>query len=398
MQKIDAIHARIQTLLERGVAESDSAITTRHDSIHTLLTQQRRYIKKDEIWELYQANGGTELNAWTGDDMTAYIVTLPKNKLDLFYWIESDRMANPVLREFYSERDVVTEERRMRYDNRPQNNYFERLMGIFYVAHPYRIPTIGWMSDIRSYSREKLQKHVQQFYTPDNALIVLAGNVDTAQALGQIKRYFGTIPAAATQKPHVVTREPKPLGQTRFSVTEKAQPRLDILLHTPGFPNNDLYALDILEGVLNDRSGRLYKRLVLEEGLCTDAGAANAFRLHDGYFHIWASLKDDTDPKVVERIIQEEIQKLQTEQPRQQELDRVKNTIRMSFVSGLTSLEGISDKLAWFERLGGWNYLLTYPKTIAQIQPAHLPAIAKQYLDITRATIGTMTRSTEPQS
>ena len=99
-------------------------------------------------------NGGTHLNAWTGEDMTAYIVTLPKNKVELFYWIESDRMANPVFREFYSERDVVLEERRMRWENQPDGRYWERLNAIFYTASPYRNPTIGWPSDIRAYTRE----------------------------------------------------------------------------------------------------------------------------------------------------------------------------------------------------------------------------------------------------
>jgi len=116
MASIDSLDTLICQLRQRGVAESDSLFSEYRKQIFSLLDKQRKYIKKDEIWETYMNNGGTHLNAWTGDDMTAYIVTLPQNKLELFFWIESDRMQNPILREFYSERDVVTEERRMRYE------------------------------------------------------------------------------------------------------------------------------------------------------------------------------------------------------------------------------------------------------------------------------------------
>ncbi|NLE01489.1 MAG: insulinase family protein, partial [Fibrobacter sp.] len=134
MASIDSLETLLQKRKESGVSESDSLTRALKSQIMSMLEKQRTLMKKDEIWELYQNNGGTSLNAWTSDDMTAYIVTLPKNKLELFYWIESDRMRDPVLREFYSERDVVAEERRMRYDNRPTNRYYERLNALFYTA------------------------------------------------------------------------------------------------------------------------------------------------------------------------------------------------------------------------------------------------------------------------
>ncbi|MBD3239940.1 MAG: insulinase family protein [Chitinivibrionales bacterium] len=388
MRQIDSLVAEAQEIEDRNTEAARKQLQDIRKRIGALLQQQREYIRKDELWNIYQSNGGTHLNAWTGDDMTAYIVTLPKNKLELFYWIESDRMANPVLREFYSERDVVTEERRMRYENRPVNRYWERLMGLFYIAHPYRIPTIGWMSDIRAYTREKLSSHVARYYTPDNALIVLAGNVDTTQAMKSIQRYFGHIPPASKPKQEVVTREPAPIGQTRFVVHDEAEPRIDIFFHTPGYPHDDLYRLDIAEGVLNGRSGRLYKRLVLDEQLCTDAGAGNSFRLHDGYFHVWATLNGDASPDTVERILFEELEKLAAAPPSEREMLRIKNTIKMSFVSGLTSLEGLSDRLAWFERLGGWRDLLDYPNRINAVEPSSVPDAAGQYFERRHATIG----------
>ncbi len=395
MKSMDSLENLVQRRRGRGIAEDDSQIVSWRQTIGQLLEKQRLYMRKDEIWELYMNNGGTNLNAWTSDDMTAYIVTLPKNKLELFYWIEADRMKDPILREFHSEREVVTEERRMRYENVPLNRYYEQLMALFYLAHPYRLPTIGWMSDIRSYTRELLQYHVNRFYTPDNAIIVLVGNVNPQSARSDIERYFGQIPRYSGPRREVVTREPEPLGEKRFTVYDKAKPRIDILFPTPGYPHPDLYQLDMVQGILSGRSGRLYRRLVLKEGLCTDVTASNAFRLHNGYFAVSAELRGDADPLKVEAIIREELKKLSSHPPTPAEMQRNKNTIRMEFVSGLSSLEGLSDRLAWFERLGGWKDLLDYPGKIAEVNPESIPAVVKTYLTPQRATVGLLLEKKE---
>ncbi|MGD9202007.1 MAG: pitrilysin family protein, partial [Chitinispirillia bacterium] len=358
MASIDSLDILIGQLRQKGIPEDDSLFSAYRAQIFSLLDKQRQYIVKDEIWEMYKNNGGTNLNAWTGDDMTAYIVTLPKNKLELYFWIESDRMKNPVLREFYSERDVVTEERGMRYDNRPLNRYWERFSALFYIAHPYRLPTIGWMSDIRAYTRKKLYDHIRRFYTPDNGLLILVGNINIQQTMSKIKQYFEPIPRGNFHKEEVVTREPHPIGETRFTVYESVQPRIDILYHTPGYPHKDLYDLDVIEGVLNGRSGRLYKRLVNEEKLCVNAGAGNAYKLHNSYFYVFASLKNNTDAKRVEQIIMEELDKVVTNPPTQKEMERIKNNIQMGFTTRLKKVEGLSDQLAWFERLRTWKDLI----------------------------------------
>ncbi|MDR3012429.1 MAG: insulinase family protein [Chitinispirillales bacterium] len=394
LRAIDSLDPLLQRARLRG-GEQDSQFLAYRSEIFALLNEQRQYIKKDEIWELYRAHGGTALNAWTSNDMTGYIVTLPMNAVELFYWIESDRMQNPVLREFHSEQDVVLEERFMRHENRPLNRYFERLISLFYVAHPFGLPVIGWESDIRAYTTEKVMNHVNRFYTPDNALLVLVGNINPQTAMDGIDKYFGGIPRAAIPRDEVVTREPAPIGMTRFTVREDIEPRVDVLFHTPGYPHDDLYALDIIEGVLSGRSGRLYKRLVDEEGLCMNAGASNSVRLHNGFFHVFATMKKDTDPARVEAIIREEIERAISEIPSDFELARVANSIRMSFAEGLKSLEGISDRLAWFERLGSWRDLFEYPQKIADVRKETVPEIAAKYLKPELATWGFVLRRDE---
>jgi predicted Zn-dependent peptidase len=395
LKKIDSVDALIGQLNNSGVSDTSPSYKALKNEIFGYMQKEREYIKKDEIWELYAGNGGTNLNAWTADDMTAYIVTLPKNKVELFYWIESDRMQNPVLREFYSERDVVAEERRMRYDNQPVNRYEEYLNSMFYMAHPYRLPTIGWMSDIQAYTIKKLYDHIHKYYTPDNAIIILTGNIDPSGAVKNIRKYFGGIPRAAEPKQEVVTREPAPLGETRFTVRDNAEPRIDVLFHIPGYPDNDLYKLDVIENILSGRSGRLYNRLVTKDNLCTDAGASNEIRLHNGCFQMWAVLKKGSDPAAVEKILNDEISRLSSEKPTTTEMLRIKNNIRMSFTSNLKSLEGLSDRLAWFQRLGNWKDMIEYPDRIMNIKAEDIPDVTAKYLKTDCKVIGLLLPKTD---
>lgn len=388
IRKMDVIADNIQKLKDSGASDDDERIVRMKKEIYSLLAEQRKYIKKDEIWETYQKNGGSKLNAWTSDYLTAYLVTLPKNKVELFYWIESDRMQNPILREFYSERDVVAEERRMRYENQPVHSYYENLLSRFYTVHPYRIPTIGYMSDIQSYTRPKMEDHVRRYYTPDNAMIVLSGNIDAKKARVDIEKYFGKIPRAEKSKQTVVTREPEPAGETRFVVKADSEPRIDIMFHIPPYPHADVFTLDVIEGILGGRSGRLYKRLVDAEKLCTDADASNSFRIHGGYFIISASLVEGVDPSKVEKIVYEEIDKIKTALPSDEEMERVKNSIRYSYLSGLKSLEQISDQIARFEAMGGWRGMFDYTERIISVKKEALPEAATKYMIREKQTIG----------
>jgi zinc protease len=251
------------------------------------------------------------------------------------------------------------------------------------------------MSDIQAYTREKLREHVNRFYTPDNAVIVLAGNIDPDQALPAIERYFGSIPRASEPKTEVVTREPPAIGETRFVVRDNAQPRIDMLFQTPGYPHDDLYRLDVVEGILSGRSGRLYQRLVIEEGLASNAGAGNAYRLHNGYFHVWAELRGNADPAEVESILVEEVRGLIENPPSPDEMARIQNSIRMSFVGRLKSLEGLSDQLAWFERMRSWKDMLSYPDKVAAVQAADIPEAITLYLRPELMTTGILAASDE---
>ncbi|MGM0462848.1 MAG: M16 family metallopeptidase, partial [Fibrobacterota bacterium] len=319
-------------------------------------------------------------------DLTAYIVTLPAHKYELFFNIESDRMENLVLREFYSERDVVTEERRQVYENNTMRHYLLKLNALFYTASPYRNPTIGWYSDIRNYTTEKLRTHISRYYRPDNAMIVIAGNIDTSKVYESAKKYFGDIEVPETEIPRVVTREPDPVGVKRFEIRDRAASRVDILFHTTGFPQRDIYKLDVVENILSGESGRLYQRLVQEEGLCSEVDAQNRWAKRDGRFHIWAQLLPHADHEEVETIILDEIKTLSAEEPAEHELTRTRNQLEKHFVFQLKDLERLSDNLAYFENFSSWQDLFRYTEEINSVEET--ADVVQEYLNPDFRTVG----------
>ena len=271
MAREDSLQALIRPAKLAGDTATVKKLTAEHDS---LLNEQRKLFVKDELWGAYQSAGGTGLNAFTTDLMTAYIVTLPKDKIELFMWLESDRMQNAVLREFYSERDVVREERRMRYDDKP--------------------PTIGWPSDIMNLTREMADEHYRRYYKPRNAILVLAGDLDTASTMQMVKKYFANIPAGEAFPP-ITVRDPEQVGEKRFKQIRPDAPNLySLVFKTAEVGDPSLYALDIAEGVLNGRSGRLYKRLVEEEKLAVSVKAGNSPNKYVSEFSVMVSLRERT--------------------------------------------------------------------------------------------------------
>lgn len=369
----------LQALIRAGKLEGDTAkvssLTAEHDSV---LTEHRKLFVKEELWSAYQAAGGTGLNAFTTDLMTAYIVTLPKDKIELFLWLEADRMQNAVLREFYAERNVVREERRMRYEDRPTGRFYETLNTMIYEAFPYRVPTIGWPSDIENLTREQAAEHYERYYKPRNAILVLAGDLDTAGTMEQIKRYFGGIPAGEAF-PAITVRDPEQVGEKRLIVHREDAPNLmNITFLTPEIGDPKIFALDILEGVLKGKSGRLYKRLVEQEKLAISVAAANSPNKYVSEFNISVRLRADADPDKVEKIIWEELEKLKTEPIGERDFKKVKNNAYASIVRSFRDMENVATQLAWYEMFGDYKILLNWPESLDAVTPEQAQNAAKE--------------------
>lgn len=392
MAKEDSVMALSQASAVAGDSISAKKFRAEYDS---LVEEERKFMVKEELWSAYQQAGGTGLNAFTTDLMTAYIVTLPKNRVELFLYLESDRMQNAILREFYSERDVVREERRMRYDDRPSGRYFETLNGLIYEAFPYRVPTIGWPSDIMNLTREQAAEHYRKYYKPRNAILVLAGDLDTTQTMNLVKKYFAEIPSGEAFAP-ITVRDPEPAGEKRLTVYRPDAPhRMDFCFKTPGVGDSSLYALDIAEGVLNGRSGRLYKKLVEEKKLAVSASAGNSVNKYVSEFYISVTLRPDANPDSVEAIVWSELEKLKNEPVSARELEKVKNRAMMGLVESFLDMENVATQLAWYEMFGDYKILLNWPDQLGKVSPESVQNVAKKTFKHKNATVGLLLKGEE---
>lgn len=365
-------------------------IRTEMDSV---MKEHGKYLTPDELWQAYQAAGGTGLNAFTSDLMTAYFVTLPANKVELFFWLEADRMENAIFREFMPERDVVREERRMRYDDSPYGRYFESLIATFYEEHPYRIPTIGWPSDIENLSKAQITEHYQKYYKPNNAILVLAGNFDSPKTLKQIERYFGNIKKGEDHATLTI-KEPTQVGAKRLTQYKAdAKPRYDLLFQAPEVGQKDAYALEVLAGILSGQGGRLYRRLVEKEGLALGTDAGLRAQKYISSFEIDVNYKPNLkleEVNQVEEIVWQEIQKIQNEGVSEKELMKVRNQAVAASVRAFEGLEHAANQLAFNELYGSWKLVQDWPIEIAKITAADVKRVANTYLKHHLSTTGQM--------
>src|ERR1043165_3810159 len=241
--------------------------TTRYKELEKefngLITQQRNILVKNEFDRIYSSAGGSGMNAFTSEDMTAYFVTVPANKLELWMWMESERILHPVFREFYAERDVVFEERRMRTESTPLGKFAEEFNAMFWESSPYSWPTVGWPSDIPAISKAQADNFYGIYYSPQNITLILVGDFKPAAVEELAKKYFERIPQGKKSPPDVVTLEIKQLAEKRMYAEAEANPQVDIQWHTVPFGHRDSYPLEVLGELLSTRTGRLYKGLVL---------------------------------------------------------------------------------------------------------------------------------------
>jgi predicted Zn-dependent peptidase len=357
-----------------------------------LVPKQRETIVKDQLEQIYTKNGGEFLNAFTTEDQTSYFVRIPKNRLELWAWLESDRLLNPVFREFYSERDVVFEERRLRTESTPLGKYDEEFNALFWEASPYKWPVVGWASDIPMYTLAQAKQYFATYYAPNNITGALAGDFKPAEVMPLLERYFGRIPRGTVEPPPVVTLEPRQLGEKRFSAEAETSPTVRIWWKAVPFLHKDMPPLDLLSDVLSGRTGRLYKGLVLGRQVANASFAVIDPRKYAGIFMVETTVKDGEDPAAAEAAVYEEIEKLQKEPVPAEELQKVKNAYKANSYRRLSSPLGILLQLVSYDALGDWRYINTSPERADAVTAADLQRVAGEYLTKENRTVATFVR------
>ena len=354
--------------------------------------QAEQYVIKDEFFDLYARNGGSGYNAFTSRDGTTYLISLPANKLELWAAIESDRMKNPVLREFYTERSVVMEERRRSYDAEPSAKLWETFVAAAYQAHPYGQPTIGWTSDIRQLSRTKAESFLHRYYAPNNAIMAVVGDIRPADTIALVERYFGDI-KPGTPVPEVATQEEPQQGERRVEVIGDAEPELVIGFHKTAIGSDDDYVFDLISAILGQgRTSRLYRSLVLEKQLATQISTFDApGNRYPNLFVLYASSRAPHTTAEVEQAVLAELERLKKEPVSGRELQQVLNQLEFEEARRMGMNGGLARNLTEYEAIAGsWRYLTGYRERILKITPTDIQRVARQYLTRENRIVGTL--------
>jgi predicted Zn-dependent peptidase len=392
--RMDAAH----DTLVRAVARGDSSEVLRlQQTISALEDEARAYVIPNEFDRILSREGAQGLNATTTNESTLYYVELPSNRTELWFVLEADRAVNPVFREFYAERDVVTEERRMRVETNPGGLLYEAHLAAAFSMHPYGVPVIGYMSDLETLTRRDVEAYYRRFYGPNNAVVAIVGDVDADQIMDWAEEYFAPIPRG-DEPPPVLAVEPPQRGERRIDVTWDAEPAVRIGWHVPSGLHEDTPALTMLSAVLTGgRTSRLYRRLVVEDRLATGVySSMGPGMAYPRLFQLDATPRAPHTTREVEEAVYVEVAVLASEGPSESELERVRNQVAAGSIRRLQSNLGLAYQLADSESVyGDWRVTFQYADRLRSVTPADVRRVAEQYLTKERRTVATLVREGE---
>jgi predicted Zn-dependent peptidase len=365
---------------------------------NALIVRQREILVKNEFDRIYTTAGASGMNAFTSQDMTGYFITVPANKLELWMWMESERILHPVFREFYAERDVVFEERRMRTESTPLGKFTEEFESMIWESHPYHWPVVGWPSDIPAISKAQADDFYATYYSPKNITLILVGDFKAADAEPLAAKYFERIPAGSKPVPDVVTLEVKQVAEKRMDAQADANPQVDIYWHTVPFQHQDSYPLEVLAQLLSTRTGRLYKGLVLGAQIATETYADQDSRKWAGLFNAGGEAREGHTPQEVERAIYGEIDRLKKEEVPAHELQKVKNNFAAAEYRKLSANYPILMHLIQNDGLGDWREVNLAGPRYQAVTAADVQRVANKYFTQENRSTAVYTRKKEASS
>ena len=387
MAKMDELFNAIK--VERRKAEPDQGrLEQLQKQFEAAQDEEQKYIEHDEYEDVYQKEGCSFFNAFTGQDYTCYIVSLPSNKVELWMSLESDRFANPVLREFYKEKDVVMEERRM-MENRPSGRLIEEFDAVAYLAHPYGESVLGHMSDLQTLTRREAEDFFRKYYCPSNLTIAIAGDVNPEEIKRLAKKYFGPIPSGPKPGP-VETVEPPQRGERRVVIEDPSQPQLRIGYHVPGIRHPDNAVFQAIAQIVGEgRTSRLYKSLVKDKKIAVWLRVDTSWSKYPGLFTFWVDPSEGHAAQECEQAIYDQIEKLKTELVSDEELKKAKTSVRADIIRQLDSNFALAMNLAFYEVLtGDWRNLFIELDKIEQVTAEDIQRTAKEYFTSKNRSVG----------
>lgn len=357
------------------------------DDFESALAEQQDLIVKDEFDRIYTGEGASGMNAGTSNDFTVYFINVPSNKLELWFWMESDRLLNPVFREFYSERDVVHEERRLRTDSTPTGKFEEQFDAMFWQSSPYGWPVVGWSDDLEGISREEALEFFGIYYAPNNLTVAIVGGFEPEEAIALAERYFGRIPRGDVEPQPVRTGEAEQQAEKRMIAFAETNPQVRVRYHTVADGHVDEPALLVLGQILSGRTGRLFRSLVEEQEVATSASAGQNGLKYAGYFEIAGVAKQGRTPEEVEQALLAELEKTKEEPVGERELQKVKNQNTAAEFRRLQSNFGLTLQLLIADAGRGWETINTTGPLLQAVTAEDIQRVAREYFTPENRTV-----------
>ncbi len=390
LDAIEAVYDRLDQEKRKMTHADPAKIKTLEDELKTAIAKADSLVDENAYDRIVESNGGVGLNAGTGEDSTNYYYSFPSNKIELWFLLESERFLHPVFREFYKERDVVREERRMRVESSPQGQLVEALLATAFEAHPYRVGAGGWASDIENFRRTEAEAFYKIYYTPGNITIGIAGDVNPAEARRLAEKYFARLPKGPLP-PLVRTVEPKQDGDKRAGVVSPAQPFLAVVYKRPNQLSQDDAPLEVLSDVLSGgRTSIMYKEMVRDKTIALGAFSQPSFPSgkYPSLFIFFAVPASGHTVEENEKAIYGIIDRVKKEKIDTATLERVKTKLRADLIRKLDNNSGLASELCSYSvAYGDWRKLFTELEEYNKITADDVQRVAKTYLIDTAKTV-----------
>jgi predicted Zn-dependent peptidase len=390
IDKEETAYQALQRERLKRVGRDPKKIEELEKTFHELEAEADKYVKRNEFGQIIESEGGQDLNATTAEDQTSYFYSMPSNRLELWAYLESDRFLHPVLREFYQERDVVNEERRMRTDSSPIGRMIEQFLATAYIAHPYRRPDVGWPSDLANLTITDARAFFDKYYVPANMTIAVVGDVKPETVFALAEKYFGQLPAKP--KPEdLLTEEPPQVDERNVRIPEPSQPIYLEGYHRPDYRDPDDAVYDAISDLLSEgRTSRLYRSLVRDKKIAATAVGFTDFPgvKYPSLFGFYAIPTPGHTPAELQTAVRDEIERIKTQDVSDAELEMVKTRAKADLIRGLGENSGLAAQLANYQaRYGDWRELFYNIDRLQKVSKADIRRVANKTFIPTNRTV-----------
>ena len=379
LAKVEDAYAAYDAARRETVNRDDEKVAALEKAWKDAIAEADKFVVNNEFSQVVDRAGGVGMNAFTSSDITGYFFSLPSNRFELWAFLESERFRNPVFREFYKERDVVFEERRMRTESSPFGRLLEEFLSAAFIAHPYGFPTVGWPSDLHSFSATDAVNFAKKYYVPSNMTIAVVGDVNPTEAWPLIEKYFGRLPKAPVPAP-LRTVEPPQSAERVITLHQTAQPIYIEGYHRPAATDPDNATYDVISMLMsNGRTSRLYKSLVRDQKIAAAAAGFSGFpgEKYPNLYSIYGVTTPGHKPDEIGTAIHAELDKLKKEDVSPEELQSVKTRVKAGLIRGLDDNSNLALQFASYQNLyGDWRQIFREVERIDKVTAADVKRVA----------------------